>query len=96
MDYAACYVVYVDRTACEDRLYTKEDSPLSLASYLESTSIDGEKSTKKSNRALLHDNIATLLSTFGGGKQSEIKPRKRWDENANLRQYTYAPLAQPQ
>lgn len=76
MDYAACYVVYVDRTARDDRLYTKEDGPLSLASYLESISIDGEDPTKKPS-SLLHDNIATLLSTFGGGMQSGIKTRKR-------------------
>ena len=69
MDYAACYVVYVDRTACDDRLYTKEDGPLSLASHLEGISIDGEKTTKSSSR-LLYGNIATLLSTFGGGMRS--------------------------
>lgn len=94
MDYAACYVVYVDRTACGDRLYTKEDGPLSLASRLENISLDGEGPTEKPS-SLLHDNIATLLRTFGGGMQSGIKTRKISDENANLRQYTYAPLEQP-
>lgn len=68
MDYAACYVVYVDRTAYEDRLFTNDEA-LPLETRVESLSLNGEMPENTPNQQL-HDNIATLLQTFGGGMRS--------------------------
>ena len=72
MDYAACYVVYVDHNACNDRLFTKDDEDLLLQSHLEELHLDDGKrvaglAIDKSANKLLHENIGTLLQTFGGG-----------------------------
>ena len=69
MDYASCYVVYVDRTACEDRLFSNDDEEgMPLEDHLKSLELDGGIPEKNRHKQL-HDNIATLLSTFGGGKR---------------------------
>ena len=75
MDYAACYVVYVDRTACEDRLFAKDEEDLLLQTHLDGLSLkDGtrEDGVGKTPSQLLHANIATLLQQFGGGMRSGI------------------------
>lgn len=72
MDSAACYVVYVDRNACDDRLFTNDDEDLLLQSHLDELHLDDEGrvdgvNIDKSANKLLHENIGTLLQTFGGG-----------------------------
>ncbi|RFU23611.1 hypothetical protein B7463_g12727, partial [Scytalidium lignicola] len=60
MDYAACHVVYVDSTAPEDKLVTRDDtiSPSAIASTVNG---DGLSPTISST---LRGNVDTLLNTF--------------------------------
>jgi hypothetical protein len=57
MDYAACNVVYVDRTAQEDRLVRREDV----------TSIAGGDADIAPSPFPLERNLQTLLGTFSEG-----------------------------
>jgi hypothetical protein len=57
MDYAACNVVYVDRTAQEDRLVRREDA----------TSTAGSDADIAPSPILLEKNLQTLLGTFSEG-----------------------------
>lgn len=67
MDYAACNVVYVDRTAREDKLVTREDS-----SEKKSDFTDGHAPT--SPPETVDANLLTLLDTFSEG-MSRDNPR---------------------
>lgn len=68
MEYAACNVVYVDRTAAEDRLVTRgtvnrieaDHSP----SHIESSAV--------TRRDSVDDNLRTLLGTFSEGWSSSL------------------------
>jgi 3',5'-cyclic-nucleotide phosphodiesterase len=57
MDYAACNVVYVDRTAQEDRLVRREDA----------TSTAGSDADIAPSPIPLERNLQTLLGTFSEG-----------------------------
>jgi hypothetical protein len=57
MDYAACNVVYVDRTAQEDRLVRREDA----------TSTAGSDADIAPSSSPLEKNLQTLLGTFSEG-----------------------------
>jgi hypothetical protein len=57
MDYAACNVVYVDRTAREDRLVKREDA----------TSAAGSDADIAPSTIFLENNLQTLLGTFSEG-----------------------------
>jgi 3',5'-cyclic-nucleotide phosphodiesterase len=57
MDYAACNVVYVDRTAQEDRLVRREDATSTAGSDVDITP----------SPIPLERNLQTLLGTFSEG-----------------------------
>lgn len=97
MDYAACYVVYVDRAACEDRLFAKDEEDLLLQTHLDGLHLqngeDGPEFEKTPNQ-LLHENVATLLQTFGGGMRF-LKPNVQLNwQSANSSQCTYVKQAE--
>jgi 3',5'-cyclic-nucleotide phosphodiesterase len=63
MDYAACNIVYVDRTAGEDRLLKKDD--------IFPAQVDGaniSKDLNNSGHSELKENLKTLLGTFSEGE----------------------------
>lgn len=65
MEYAACNVVYVDRTAREDRLVTRGSTnrtePEHSPSHIESSA------TAHASQDAVDDNLRTLLGTFSEG-----------------------------
>jgi 3',5'-cyclic-nucleotide phosphodiesterase len=71
MDYAACNIVYVDRTAGEDRLLKRGD--------IISKPIDGDLTASRDQNGPgeidVNDNLQTLLGTFSEGKKTPPVPR---------------------
>lgn len=72
MDYAACNVVYVDRTATRDALLKKEDAKTEgtntdLLGHLDGHAPDGLSSTVDAN-------LRVLLDTFSEGMWSAVLP----------------------
>ena len=67
MDYAACNVVYVDRTAQEDKLVRREDVTSAASKDSTSSSAEGDAPVRGSSRAL-EQNLRTLLGTFSEGR----------------------------
>ena len=65
MEYAACNVVYVDRTAQEDKL-VKRDDATSLASS-DSTTNHAFGNSQLRRTSPVEDNLRTLLGTFSEG-----------------------------
>ncbi len=66
MDYAACNVVYVDRSAHEDRLVKKEGfSETSTIPGAKTAGGDGSEPAPSSKVA--EENLRTLLGTFSEG-----------------------------
>ena len=66
MDYAACNVVYVDRTAKEDKLARRKDSI--PANSIENHTGDAEVAPVIANPTACDSNLRTLLETFSEGK----------------------------
>lgn len=67
MEYAACNVVYVDRTATEDKLVKKDDliwpaSPSGTQTFAE------EVLPNQSHPSPIDTNLQTLLRTFSEGQ----------------------------
>lgn len=66
MDYAACNVVYVDRSAQEDRLVKKEE--FSAASTTAGADrAEGGRAEPAPSRLGADENLRTLLGTFSEG-----------------------------
>lgn len=63
MDYTTCHVVYVDSTAPEDKLVTRDDS-IFTSSVAPAVNGDGLAPTLPSP---LRANLDTLLDTFSQG-----------------------------
>ena len=72
MDYAACNVVYVDRTAQEDKLVKREDatSTASTAADDAHNYADGYAPTRTPRAT--DDNLRTLLGTFSEGTSRSL------------------------
>lgn len=72
MDYATCNVVYVDRSADDDRLFRRGDEL--LQTLIDEDDIEEEhlrlegRTGLQGDRRLLHLNLATLLGTFSEGR----------------------------
>lgn len=66
MDYAACNVVYVDRTAKEDKLAKRKDSI--FTNPIENHSGDGEVTPVIAIPTSSESNLRALLETFSEGK----------------------------
>lgn len=69
MDYAACNVVYVDRSAKEDKLVKRDD-----AISTESVENVSDGHALRRDPSPVRDNVRTLLGTFSEGK-SKMKPK---------------------
>ena len=66
MDYAACNVVYVDRTAREDML-VKRDDVTSTASLIDTPNLDQNHALGHRVPDTVESNLQTLLGTFSEG-----------------------------
>lgn len=64
MEYAACNVVYVDRTASEDRLVKRNDATSATSANLQDH--DADVAVKKPSPVA--GNLKTLLGTFSEGE----------------------------
>ncbi len=85
MDYAACHVVYVDRTAGEDRLFGRGEEALEIESGVDGLHLVGDHTSPKEQ---LLKNVGTLLKTFSEG---ELRCANRLAGiDANATQSTYA------
>jgi 3',5'-cyclic-nucleotide phosphodiesterase len=69
MDYAACNVVYVDRTARDDRLAKREDA---IPGSAVENHVDHDEGLARVNShpTALESNLRTLLETFSEGRFS--------------------------
>lgn len=67
MDYAACNIVYVDRTALEDKLVRNEDV-VSNVSTLENASPPTDGATTPRAISSFDHNVNILLGTFTEGR----------------------------
>jgi 3',5'-cyclic-nucleotide phosphodiesterase len=65
MDYAACNVVYVDRTAPEDQLVRRDDVSLAPLLVDQPNHLHGHAPTLRAG--VLSTNLQTLLGTFSEG-----------------------------
>lgn len=91
MEYAACNVVYVDRTAKEDRLVTRDDTLSTSTDQDSAPSLTESHALARRSQSFLDDNLRTLLGTFSEGSFPTL-----WQcdvEKANPSKCTYAPLA---
>jgi 3',5'-cyclic-nucleotide phosphodiesterase len=66
MDYAACNVVYVDRTAREDKLIRRDDATLT-ASFIDASNHVQDHAPGPQAPDAVHSNLQTLLGTFSEG-----------------------------
>jgi hypothetical protein len=66
MDYAACNVVYVDRTAGEDKLVKRDDATSPGSTETPSNHAE-EYASAHQSPSLVDDNLRTLLGTFSEG-----------------------------
>jgi 3',5'-cyclic-nucleotide phosphodiesterase len=66
MDYSACNVVYVDRTAKEDRLARRKDSIASVVSE-KHAGADDHANLPLTHSSTADGNLRTLLDTFSEG-----------------------------
>jgi hypothetical protein len=66
MDYAACNVVYVDRTAREDKL-VKRDDATSTASLIDTSNHVQNHASGSRDPDAVDSNLQTLLGTFSEG-----------------------------
>lgn len=66
MDYAACNVVYVDRTAREDKL-VKRDDATSTASLIDTPNHAQNHAPGYQDPDAVDSNLQTLLGTFSEG-----------------------------
>jgi hypothetical protein len=66
MDYAACNVVYVDRTAREDKLVKRDDATSSGSTETPPNHAE-EYAPANQIPSLVDDNLRTLLGTFSEG-----------------------------
>ena len=65
MDYAACNVVYVDRTADEDKLVKRDDPLLARSEESRNPARGGAQFYRSASP--VNDNLRTLLGTFSEG-----------------------------
>lgn len=69
MDYAACNVVYVDRTAQEDRLVKRDEA--TLIGSADKSSIPSDNYAPDSRApGTVEENLQVLLETFSEGRSS--------------------------
>jgi len=66
MDYSSCNVVYVDRTAKEDRLIGRKDS-ISSTTVENSVAHETPLSSTATHQTTCDVNVRTLLETFSEG-----------------------------
>lgn len=72
MDYAACNIVYVDRTALEDKLMRREDAVSNVSTFENSApATDGAITPRAINPVDYNVNI--LLGSFTEGRFNQLK-----------------------
>lgn len=92
MDYAACNVVYVDRTSREDRLVKRDDATTTATSIRIPDSTEDHASDTGDPDAV-DSNLQTLLGTFSEGSLQTLTFLTR--PPANTSQSMSVPLADP-
>jgi 3',5'-cyclic-nucleotide phosphodiesterase len=70
MEYAACNIIYVDRTAGEDRLVRREDAPLKPPG-VNSSSFPWRNGSANGDVFDANENLQILLGTFSEGRINE-------------------------
>ncbi len=77
MDYAACNLVYVDRTAGEDRLIKRGDAP--LRSYSFKVETNGQRANSSEGVSVhVNGNIEVLLEIFSEGTFAQPHHPYNW------------------
>lgn len=89
MDYAACNVVYVDRSAREERLFKSDDPALA---HLDVEDGQGMVAPLIGQDGILDANLCALLKTFSEGTSRYPEPSRDYLELIIL-QYMCATLA---
>ena len=74
MDYAACNVVYVDRTAREDRLVKRDDATSAREDKGPGTADDYYYALVSNGPSPLDENLQVLLETFSEGRSHDQSP----------------------